>query len=225
VSGLAELADSPQTCTIDGQTNRPALSHRRPDQRRPPVSLYLVPPSDLARTRPIIRLMLNQFGRHLTESMQVGAMPSYEHRLCFCSTNSRRSEGLLSLESRRKRTGDRAAPATPAEVNQLPEDDGILLVGGLLRIGRERCAISWTRDSRDAMDCRLPTAARTRRRSSLCKRQRLGRICRTTVSERAGHRRSVPPRADAEANSPRRKCRVRPPPPRTIGSALVRCSR
>src|SRR5271165_4560887 len=38
-----------------------------------PVSLYLVvPPSDLARTRPIVRLMLNQIGRRLTESMQVG---------------------------------------------------------------------------------------------------------------------------------------------------------
>jgi len=47
-----------------------------------PVSLYLVvPPSDLARTRPIVRLMLNQIGRRLTESMQVGGPVAYRHRL------------------------------------------------------------------------------------------------------------------------------------------------
>jgi type IV secretion system protein VirD4 len=47
-----------------------------------PASLYLVvPPSDLARTRPIIRLMLNQIGRRLTESMQFGGKTAYRHRL------------------------------------------------------------------------------------------------------------------------------------------------
>jgi type IV secretion system protein VirD4 len=47
-----------------------------------PVSLYLVvPPSDLARTRPIVRLMLNQIGRRLTESMEVGTKSAYGHRL------------------------------------------------------------------------------------------------------------------------------------------------
>jgi type IV secretion system protein VirD4 len=47
-----------------------------------PVSLYLVvPPSDLTRTRPIIRLLLNQIGRRLTESMQVGEKTAYRHRL------------------------------------------------------------------------------------------------------------------------------------------------
>lgn len=35
-----------------------------------PVSLYLVvPPSDLSRTRPLVRLLLNQIGRRLTESL------------------------------------------------------------------------------------------------------------------------------------------------------------
>ena len=35
-----------------------------------PVSLYLViPPSDLSRTRPLVRLMLNQIGRRLTEEL------------------------------------------------------------------------------------------------------------------------------------------------------------
>ena len=35
-----------------------------------PVSLYLVvPPSDISRTKPLIRLILNQLGRRLTESL------------------------------------------------------------------------------------------------------------------------------------------------------------
>jgi type IV secretion system protein VirD4 len=43
-----------------------------------PVSLYLVvPPSDLTRTRPLVRLMLNQIGRRLTESLQL----ANRHRL------------------------------------------------------------------------------------------------------------------------------------------------
>ena len=37
---------------------------------REPVSLYLVvPPSDLSRTRPLMRLLINQIGRRLTESL------------------------------------------------------------------------------------------------------------------------------------------------------------
>ena len=40
-----------------------------------PVSLYLVvPPSDISRTKPLIRLVLNQIGRRLTETL--GAMQS-----------------------------------------------------------------------------------------------------------------------------------------------------
>jgi len=36
-----------------------------------PVSLYLVvPPSDISRTKPLIRLLLNQIGRRLTESLE-----------------------------------------------------------------------------------------------------------------------------------------------------------
>ena len=38
-----------------------------------PVSLYLVvPPSDIARTKPLMRLILNQIGRRLTESLIAG---------------------------------------------------------------------------------------------------------------------------------------------------------
>jgi len=50
-----------------------------------PVSLYLtVPPSDLSRTRPLLRLLINQIGRRLTERMHFrgGApAPNYRHRL------------------------------------------------------------------------------------------------------------------------------------------------
>ena len=42
-----------------------------------PVSLYLVvPPSDISRTKPLVRLVLNQIGRRLTEELKVRA-----HRL------------------------------------------------------------------------------------------------------------------------------------------------
>ena len=44
-----------------------------------PVSLYLVvPPSDISRTRPLVRLILNQIARRLTETLQPssGAAPS-----------------------------------------------------------------------------------------------------------------------------------------------------
>lgn len=46
---------------------------------RQPASLYLVvPPSDIARTKPLIRLILNQIGRRLTEDLHVSA---HWHRL------------------------------------------------------------------------------------------------------------------------------------------------
>ncbi len=47
-----------------------------------PVSLYLVvPPSDIDRTKPLMRLMLNQIGRRLTEKMEFGDQKHYKHRL------------------------------------------------------------------------------------------------------------------------------------------------
>jgi type IV secretion system protein VirD4 len=177
-----------------------------------PASLYLVvPPSDLTRTRPIIRLMLNQIGRRLTETMGSGGRAAYQHRLlllldefpslgrleffetalafiagygikalliaqslnqlekAYGASNSildnchvrltyaanddktaRRISDLLGQSTERKlqtsysgsglflsnRTESEheyARPLlTPAEVTQLPPDDGVLLVGGLL---------------------------------------------------------------------------------------------
>ncbi|HEV2100989.1 MAG TPA: type IV secretory system conjugative DNA transfer family protein, partial [Stellaceae bacterium] len=44
-----------------------------------PVTLYLVvPPSDISRTKPLVRLILNQIGRRLTEKLEVSAR---RHRL------------------------------------------------------------------------------------------------------------------------------------------------
>ena len=46
-----------------------------------PVSLYLVvPPSDISRTKPLIRLVLNQIGRRLTEHLHAENKPS-RHKL------------------------------------------------------------------------------------------------------------------------------------------------
>jgi type IV secretion system protein VirD4 len=48
-----------------------------------PVSLYLVvPPSDIERTKPLMRLILNQFGRRLTEKIAfTNDRQQYRHRL------------------------------------------------------------------------------------------------------------------------------------------------
>ncbi|MFT0850301.1 conjugal transfer protein TraG [Achromobacter sp. F4_2707] len=47
-----------------------------------PVSLYLVvPPSDISRTKPLIRLILNQIGRRLTESMDGSDGIERKHKL------------------------------------------------------------------------------------------------------------------------------------------------
>ena len=47
-----------------------------------PVSLYLVvPPSDISRTKPLIRLILNQIGRRLTESLDGSDGIERRHKL------------------------------------------------------------------------------------------------------------------------------------------------
>ncbi|MEM8771408.1 MAG: conjugal transfer protein TraG [Pseudomonadota bacterium] len=46
-----------------------------------PASLYLVvPPSDISRTKPLVRLILNQIGRRLTEELELGSKSS-RHKL------------------------------------------------------------------------------------------------------------------------------------------------
>ncbi|ADU14130.1 TRAG family protein [Asticcacaulis excentricus CB 48] len=47
-----------------------------------PVSLYLViPPSDISRTKPLVRLMLNQIGRRLTERLEGDPAKRNRHQL------------------------------------------------------------------------------------------------------------------------------------------------
>ncbi len=47
-----------------------------------PVSLYLViPPSDISRTKPLVRLILNQIGRRLTEKLDEHASSVRRHQL------------------------------------------------------------------------------------------------------------------------------------------------
>ena len=47
-----------------------------------PVSLYLVvPPSDISRTKPLVRLVLNQIGRRLTETLDGAGEGARRHRL------------------------------------------------------------------------------------------------------------------------------------------------
>jgi type IV secretion system protein VirD4 len=47
-----------------------------------PVSLYLViPPSDISRTKPLVRLVLNQIGRRLTERLEQPGATSRRHQL------------------------------------------------------------------------------------------------------------------------------------------------
>ncbi|WP_419739557.1 conjugal transfer protein TraG [Ruegeria sp.] len=47
-----------------------------------PVSLYLVvPPSDISRTKPLVRLILNQIGRRLTERLEGDPKKSRRHQL------------------------------------------------------------------------------------------------------------------------------------------------
>jgi len=47
-----------------------------------PVSLYLViPPSDISRTKPLVRLVLNQIGRRLTEKLEGAGTGARKHQL------------------------------------------------------------------------------------------------------------------------------------------------
>lgn len=72
-------------------------------QREHPVSLYIViPPSDADRTKPLVRLMLNQIGRRLTESMDnplqaVVNPPSRSQRHKKPETSSTKRHQLLML--------------------------------------------------------------------------------------------------------------------------------
>jgi type IV secretion system protein VirD4 len=50
------------------------------EDSRPATLYFIVPPSDISRTKPLVRLILNQIGRHLTEELNV---KSRRHRVLF----------------------------------------------------------------------------------------------------------------------------------------------
>src|SRR3546814_14829338 len=43
--------------------------------------LLVIPPSDIARTKPLVRLVLNQIGRRLTEKLDADRSDSRKHQL------------------------------------------------------------------------------------------------------------------------------------------------
>ena len=64
--------------------HRRAATGGSPTWSRPtqPVSLYLVvPPSDISRTKPLVRLVLNQIGRRLTERLDRRREHGRRHQL------------------------------------------------------------------------------------------------------------------------------------------------
>jgi type IV secretion system protein VirD4 len=66
-----------------------------------PVSLYLVvPPSDISRTKPLIRLILNQIGRRLTEELEPSG--SLQQRRSFTATQKQSSPNNSSSNHKHK---------------------------------------------------------------------------------------------------------------------------
>lgn len=70
---------------VSANTSRSEFTIRDLMHHDDPVSLYLVvPPSDLSRTRPLMRMIINQVGRTLTESLEFREgkpVVAYQHRL------------------------------------------------------------------------------------------------------------------------------------------------
>ena len=241
-----------------------------------PVSLYLVvPPSDLSRTRPIIRLLLNQIGRRLTESMGMGDKTAHKHRLLllldefpslgkleFFETalafiagyglkavliaqslnqlekaygphnaildnchvrltyganddkTARRISDLLgqATESRLQRSYSGSglflnhrsesqqeygrALLTPAEVNQLPQDDAILLVGGLLPYRARKVRYFLDPRFRDRAALPPPDSAEEQARELLTRPESDG--SRSFAASEVG---DPPPKSDAAGSS------------------------
>ena len=68
-----------------------------------PATLYLVvPPSDISRTKPLVRLVLNQIGRRLTEELALNVAIN----CCSCLTSSRPWAASIS--------SNRRSPSWPA---------------------------------------------------------------------------------------------------------------
>ena len=63
------------------------------ENNRPATLYFVVPPSDISRTKPLVRLILNQIGRRLTEELNA---KSRRHRVLLMLDGSRHSAVLIS---------------------------------------------------------------------------------------------------------------------------------
>ncbi len=93
-----------------------------------PVSLYLVvPPSDISRTKPLIRLVLNQIGRRLTEHLHAknGANAAARHKLLMMLDEfpAARPAGLLRDQPRLPRR--LWCPRLPDRPEPKPDREGL----------------------------------------------------------------------------------------------------
>src|SRR5579883_2981619 len=118
-----------------------------------PVTLYLVvPPSDISRTKPLVRLILNQIGRRLTEELD---SKRRRHRLLLMLDEF---PALGHLMISRQET---ARPLlTAGEVMQLPPDDELVLVSGCAPI-RAKKARYFEDPEMQARILRPPTLTRS----------------------------------------------------------------
>jgi hypothetical protein len=92
-----------------------------------PASLYLmVPPSDISRTKPLIRLMLNQIGRLLTEDLQASAG---RDRLLFMLDELPRKAGV-GCARHRNRTARHEELRRLSAVARARSPDGVAAGGG-----------------------------------------------------------------------------------------------
>ena len=125
-----------------------------------PVSLYLVvPPSDISRTKPLIRLVLNQIEKAYGEHNAI--LDNCHVRIAFATNDERTAKRIsdalgTSTEQRAMRNyaGHRLAPwlshvmvsrqetaralLTPGEVMQLPATDELVLVSGVAPIRAQK---------------------------------------------------------------------------------------
>jgi type IV secretion system protein VirD4 len=69
------------------------------DAKRPTTLYLVIPPSDISRTKPLIRLLLNQIGRRLTEELDPRCQAP------ACAHHARRIPGTRTTRFLRKRAG------------------------------------------------------------------------------------------------------------------------
>jgi type IV secretion system protein VirD4 len=101
-----------------------------------PATLYLViPPSDISRTKPLVRLVLNQIGRRLTEDLKVrdhrmllmldefpalGRLDFFESALAFMAGYGLKSSSSPSHSTRSRRRTDRTTLSSTTATSASP---------------------------------------------------------------------------------------------------------